>query len=319
MPDPFVAYADEFHDVLGSNPTYESIPADAHEGPVYVRDWNAVLFTSVPERTDVPAFGDRNVQIGRLDVAKRKLSVFREASNMGNGMTLDREGRLLICEQGSLTTPARISRLDLQTGAIETVTDRWFGLPFNSPNDVVVKSDGTIWFTDPSYGALQGFRPPALSGDYVYRCDPREKVSTAVVLDSFNKPNGLCFSPDESILYVNDSGAIQGPGTYYPALPHHIKAFDVIVDGNGGARLGPGRLFATITPGIPDGLKCDSAGRVYSSSFSGVQVFSPEGRILGEIVAPGVANFCFGGERNDTLFLMCDSEIVIARIAATGA
>jgi gluconolactonase len=314
MPEHFVSYAAEFADVIGPDPSYEVIAnADAHEGPVYVRDWDAVLFTSVPATTNVPAFGDRRVFIGRLDVATRELSVFRDESNMGNGMTLDREGRLLICEQGTQTTRARISRLDLGTGAIETVTDHWFGLPFNSPNDVVVKSDGTVWFTDPSYGALQGFRPTPLSGDYVYRYDPRDGMTT-VVLDSFNKPNGLCFSPDESILYVNDSAAIQGPGTYFPALPHHIKAFDVL----DATHLGPGRLFATITPGIPDGLKCDSAGRVYSSSFTGVQVFDPQGRILGEILASGVANFCFGGEQNDTLFMMCDTTIVMARIRATG-
>jgi gluconolactonase len=314
MPQHFVVYAEEFLDVIGPDPSYEVIaPADAHEGPVYVRDWDAVLFTSVPATVNVPAFGDRRVVIGRLDVATRQLSVFREESNMGNGMTLDREGRLLICEQGSLTTRARVSRLNLSTGESETVTDRWFALPFNSPNDVVVKSDGTVWFTDPSYGALQGYRPTPLSGDYVYRYDPRDR-STTVVADSFNKPNGLCFSPDESILYVNDSGAIQGPGTYDPAGPHHIKAFDVL----DGTHLGPGRLFATITPGIPDGLKCDSAGRVYSSSFSGVQVFDSRGRILGEILAEGVANFCFGGRENNTLFMMCDSRIVMAGIAATG-
>src|ERR1051325_2642183 len=130
MPEHFVAYAEEFLDVIGPNPSYEVIaPADAHEGPVYVRDWNALLFTSVPATTNVPAAGDRRVVIGRLDVATGALSVFREESNMGNGMTLDRDGRLLICEQGSQTPRARISRLDLGTGHIETVTDHWFGLP----------------------------------------------------------------------------------------------------------------------------------------------------------------------------------------------
>lgn len=313
--DPFIAYAEEFREVVGSNPQYGVIPnVSAHEGPVYVREWNAILFTSVPENTNVPVFGGKRVFIGRLDVATQAVSVFREDTNAANGMTLDRDGRLLICEQGSKTTAAAISRLALSSdGPAEPVVTHWFGLPLNSPNDVVVKSDGTIWFTDPSYGFLQGFRPTPLSGDYVYRHDPATG-ETSVVADSFNKPNGLAFSPDESILYVNDSGAIQGPGTYFPALPHHVKAFDVVH----GRQLVNERLFAVITPGIPDGLKTDSQGRVYSSSFSGVQVFDPRGRILGEIAAPGVANFCFGGEANDTLFMMCDTNITWATLQATG-
>jgi gluconolactonase len=312
----YIIYADEFHAVLGPAPAFAEIPnVSAHEGPVYVRGEDALYFTSVPQTTNVPAFGDRNVFIGRLDVAAGTVSTFRPTSNMANGMTLDREGRLVICEQGTLETPARISRLDLATGETENVIDNWFGLPFNSPNDVVVKSDGTIWFTDPNYGALQGFRPPSINGPFVYRYDPAEGLAS-VVVDSFNKPNGLAFSPDESILYVNDSAAIQGPATpYNPHLPHHIYAFDVL----DGSHLGPERLFAVVTPGIPDGLKLDSEGCVYSSSSTGVQVFDRRGRILGEILAAGVANFCFGGLENDTLFMMCDSVIRTAKIAAKGA
>lgn len=312
----YISYDPAFAAVIGPHPQFETIPnVRAHEGPVYVREENALYFTTVPVTTNVPAFGDRNVEIGRLDVATGEVTTFLPASNMANGMTLGSDGRLLVCEQGSFTTAAQIGAISLRDKRHETIVDRWFALPFNSPNDVVVKkSDGTIWFTDPSYGALQGFRNPPLSGDYVYRFDPADG-STRVVADSFNKPNGLAFSRDESILYVNDSGAIQGPGTYDPTLPHHIRAFDVLPGGN----LGSSRLFAVITPGIPDGLKVDSEDRVYSSSFSGVQVFDRHGKILGEIVAPGVANFCFGGERNDTLFMMCDSEIRIAVIAATGA
>ncbi|HYI09559.1 MAG TPA: SMP-30/gluconolactonase/LRE family protein [Thermoanaerobaculia bacterium] len=309
----FVIYEDEFLEVLGPDPGYETVEGvNAHEGPVYLRDRDAVLFTTVPVTSNVPTFGGKSISIGQLEVASLKVSTFVKETNGANGMTLDREGRLLICEQGSRTTPAGISRLDLVSGAREMVVDHWFGLPFNSPNDVVVKRDGTIWFTDPSYGALQGFRNPPVSGDYVYRHDPADG-STVVVADSFNKPNGLAFSPDESILYINDSGAIQGPNTYYPALPHHIRTFEVCE-----SRLKGGDLFAVITPGIPDGLKTDSAGRVYSSSFSGVQVFDPRGRILGEILAPGVANFCFGGRNNDMLFMMCDTAINIATLAATG-
>ena len=312
---PFIVYAPEFLDVLGPSPEYSIVPnVNAHEGPVYVREWDAVLFTTVPVATNVPASGDRSVSIGRLDFASREVSTFVAATNMANGMTLDREGRLLICEQGTRIAPARISRMNLQTKHPEGVVESWFDLPFNSPNDAVVKSDGTIWFTDPSYGHLQGFRNQPLVGDFVYRYDPVEQ-SIVVVSDSFNKPNGLAFSPDESILYVNDSAAIQGPGTYFFNLPHHIHAFDV----HAGRQLRGDRLFSVVTPGIPDGLKIDSSGRLYSSSTTGVKVFDPNGKLLGEILAKSVANFCFGGINNNMLFMMCDTSINIATVAATGA
>jgi gluconolactonase len=230
------------------------------------------------------------------------------------GMTLDREGRLVICEKGTKSTPARISHMDLKTGDVEAVVDEWRGLRFNSPNDVVVKSDGTVWFTDPSYGSLQGFKEAPLIGDYVYCYDPA-KDQLSVVADSFNKPNGLAFSPDESILYINDSGAIQGPGTYFVNLPHHIRAFDVL----GGRHLVNERLFAVVTPGIPDGLKVDSDGRVYSSSASGLQVYNSSGDLIGEIIAPGVANFTFGGTGNNILYMMADTVIWAAEIKAIGA
>jgi gluconolactonase len=310
----FVVYSDAFLDVIGRDPGYETLPnINAHEGPVYVRKENAVYFTTVPVTTNIPSFGDRNVAIKRLDVASSNVSMFVAEANMANGMTLDRGGRLLICEQGSLETAARISRMDLKTKKGETVVDHWFGLPFNSPNDIVEKSDRAIWFTDPAYGSLQGFRPKPLVGNYVYRYDPADD-STTVVVDTFKKPNGLCFSPDESILYVNDSGAIEGPNTYYVDLPHHIRAFDVA----DGTHLVNERLFAVVTPVIPDGLKVDSEGRVYSSSGTGVQVFDTTGKILGEILAGGVANFCFGGPGNNMIFMMCDTAINIATVAATG-
>ena len=314
MDSRFVVYAPEFEKVIGPAPEYEVLPGiDAHEGPVYVRDWDAVLFTTVPVTTNVPFHGNRNVSIKKLDVKSREVSVVVEDANMANGMTLGRDGKLLICEQGTKTTSAAITRLALAGRDYSVVVDNWFGLPFYSPNDVVQKSDGTIWFTDPGYGFLQGFRNPPLVGNFVYRFDP-ESGAITVVADSFKKPNGLAFSPDESILYINDSGAIEGPDTYYVDLPHHIRAFDVV-----GGQLRNDRLFAVVTPGVPDGLKLDSEGRVYSSCSTGVKVYEPDGKLIGEILAPGVANFCFGGEANDTLFLMCDTNITIVRIAAKGA
>jgi gluconolactonase len=153
---------------------------DAHEGPVYAADEHALYFTTVRRES---------VAIKRLDLADGGISTVRSDANMANGMALDRDGRLVVCEQGTFTTPARITRLDRRTGEAETVVEG--GL--SSPNDVVVKSDGTIWFTDPIYGYLQGFRPEPALGDRVYRYDPASG-RLAVVADYFDKPNGIAFS-----------------------------------------------------------------------------------------------------------------------------
>ncbi len=311
---PFVIYSEEFLEVLGPEPRLELVVAtDAHEGPVYVKGQDALYFTTVPRAVNVPSPGYKTVAISRLDLATAQVTVVRQPSNMANGMTLDREGRLVVCEQGTRSSPAAISRLDLATGVLESLVEQWFGLPFNSPNDVVVKSDGSIWFTDPSYGFLQGFKPEPVVGDFVYRFDPATG-SLAVVADSFNKPNGLAFSPDESILYVNDSAAIQGPGSYHPALPHHILAFDVIDQ----AHLANARLLAVVTPGIPDGLKVDAAGRVYSSSADGLKVYNPAGDLIGAILVDNVSNFTFGGRQNNVIYILNDTAIHAAHLQAQG-
>ena len=324
--DHFIAYSEEFHDVIGSDPQfYTVIETDAHEGPVYVANENTLYFTTVPQSSNIPVANSKQVAIKKisLDGAQFPLdpsaaTTVRAASNMANGMTLGREGQLLICEQGTKVTVAQISSMNLQTSKVETVVDQWRGLHFNSPNDVVVKSDGSVWFTDPSYGYLQGFKDAPLIGDYVYCYEPPTKYQPlgqiSVVADSFNKPNGLAFSPEESILYINDSGAIQGPGTYYVNLPHHIRAFDV----KDGRHLVNNRLFAVVSPGIPDGLKVDSKGRVYSSCASGLLVYNISGDLIGEIVAPGVANFTFGGAGNNILYMMADTVIWAAEIKAVG-
>ena len=253
------------------------VPTDAHEGPVYVAAEDALYFTT------------RGGTVRRLDIASERVSDVPADVVRANGMTLDHEGGLLICQQGSFDAPAAIRRY--AHGETSTVVDSWHGQPLNSPNDVVVKRDGTIWFTDPSYGFLQGFRPEPRLGDYVYRHDPASGDLDPVA-DSFDKPNGLAFSPDESVLYVGDSEG-----------PHHIVAFDVL----DGRRLGPPRLFAVIEPGYPDGIKVDADGRVYSSCASGVQVFSPLGELLHEIDLPGAVHFAFG--EHDDLFITADDAI----------
>ena len=287
------------------------VETDAHEGPVYVPGEDVLYFTGLPRLSDYGA----HVAIRRLDLADGALSVVHEGPQGANGMTLDADGRrLLVCEQGSNADPARVARLDPATGDTETVVDGWAGLPLNSPNDVVVKRDGTVWFTDPAYGHLQGFRGTPQLGDFVYRHDPISGETT-VVADGFDKPNGLCFSPDESVLYVNDSGVNQEAGSHHPGRPHHVKAFDV----EDGRRLRGERLFAVIAPGQPDGMKCDADGRVYVSSASGVQVFSPQGDRVGEIPVPGAVNFCFGGPERDVLYITNDTAVWAAVLEAKGA
>ena len=309
----FIAHAAEFDEIVGDGAQLSRLAeVDAHEGPVYFADEDALYFTSVPRPG---ADRSPSVQIKRLPLGEPdRASVLVEEANGANGMTADVDGNLIVCEQGSRWHPARISRIDRSTGEREAIVDQWRGLDFNSPNDVVVASDGAIWFTDPSYGHLQGFRPPPVVGDYVYRHDPATG-RTAVVADGFDKPNGIAFSPDERILYVTDSGANQEPGSYHVTRPHHIKAFDVA----DGARLSGERLFAVISPGFPDGLKVDRDGRVYSSSFSGVQVFDPGGQLLGEIHLPGTVNFCFGGADGALLLITTDSAVWAAALAAKGA
>src|ERR671919_1446857 len=246
---------------------------DAHEGPVYAFDEDALYFTTV--RRD-------RVAIKRLELATGSLSTVPADANTANGMALDRQGRLVVCEQGTLTEPARISRVDRRTGAHETLIEG-----FNSPNDVVVKSDGTIWFTDPSYGWLQGFRPKPERGDFVYRYDPGSDELT-IVADSLDKPNGLAFSPDETILYVGDNGR-----------PHHLLAFDV----EDGVHVSGSQVVAVSTPEHPDGIKVDGEGRIYASFSGGVHVLDPSGDLLGEIELPGAVNFTFGGPARKHLFI----------------
>src|SRR5712691_4301872 len=302
---PFATYAPKFAEVLGDDPHLTRVvETDAHEGPVYVAADHALYFTALPRPGP-------EVAIKRLELGSGRVSVVRESANGANGMTLDRQGRLVVCEQGTPTERARIGRLDPATGEIEAVVDELAGLPLNSPNDVVVRSDGTIWFTDPSYGYLQGFKPEPLVGDYVYRYDP-VSGRLSVVADSFDKPNGLAFSPDERILHVGDSGANQEAGSYYPQRPHHIRAFDVV----DGRKLVNDRLLAVTTPGFPDGLKVDTAGRVYASASSGVQVFSPTGDLIGEIRLPGAVNFTFGGPDRNVLYITADTAVWAAVLNA---
>jgi gluconolactonase len=295
---------------LGAPALVRVADVDAHEGPVYVPGEDALYFTTLPQRDGL---GVPRVQIKRLPLDGEP-TVVRADANAANGMALGRDGRLLVCEQGTPSTSARITAFDPSSGDLETLVDNWCDLRLNSPNDVVQASDGTIWFTDPTYGFLQGFRPRPVVGDRVYRFEPASG-RLRVVADSLDKPNGLALAPDERTLYVTDSGANQEPGSFYPDRPHHVVAFDVAPFS---ARLTNERVFAEISPGFPDGIKCDADGRVYVSSSTGVQVFSPEGERLGEIELPGAVNFTFGGPGRNVLFITADTAIWAATFHAKG-
>jgi gluconolactonase len=314
----FVALDPEFLDVTGDSPRLEKVvDVNAHEGPVYVANEDALYFTMLPEVVNVPAPGSRRVAIKRLQLHGERfplesehLSVVVAETRVANGMTLGADGHLLVCEQGTRSDHARVARLNRTARRLETVVDGWRGLRLNSPNDVVEACDGSIWFTDPSYGFHQGFRPEPMVGDVVCRFDPRTNHLN-IVADSFSKPNGLAFSPDESVLYVADSGGDLEP---HGIGPRHVMAFDV----RDGKHLGNARLFAVIHPGFPDGVKVDAAGRVYVSSASGVQVFNAHGDPIGEITVPGAVNFTFGGPRNNILFITADTAIWAAVLKTTG-
>ena len=317
---PFVVHDPEFRAVLGDAPRLvQVLEVDAHEGPVYVAEEDALYFTTVSRSGNVPAPGSPPVAIRRLALGgegfpleRRRLTTILADANAANGMALAPDGRLIVCEQGSRASRAALTLVDRAGGETETLVNTWRGLPLNSPNAVVVKRDGSLWFTDPSYGHLQGFRPEPELGDYVYRYEPASG-RLSVVADSFDKPNGLAFSPDESVLYIGDSGANQEPGSYYPGRPHRILAFDVLE----GRRLGSARLFAVTSPGFPDGIKVDADGRVYASASSGVQVFEPGGELIGEIPLPGAVNFTFGGPDRNVLFITTDDAVWAARLDVT--
>ena len=256
------------------------VETDAHEGPVYVAGDDALYFTT--QRPDVA--------IKRLALDTGEVTTVRAGANVANGMALDGDGRLIVCEQH----PAAITRLDPATGAVETLVDAYEGKPLNSPNDVVVARDGAVWFTDPSYGHLQGFRPAPQLPDAVYRYADGELT---MVADGFDKPNGLAFSPAEDVLYVGDNGA------------RRILAFDV-VDGG----LANRRLVAHSTPEHPDGLKVDAGGRIYASAADGVRIYEPTGEHVAEIPLPGAVNFTFGGRDGDALFITADDAIWVAAL-----
>ncbi len=256
------------------------------EGPTWLPGAQCFVFSDIPADTIYQWPEEGGVK------------EFRKPSHGANGNATDREGRLVTCEHSSRS----ITRTE-KDGKVETIAATYMGKKLSSPNDVVAKSDGTVWFTDPPYGVPKG-EAKEQDKNRVYRIDPGAKEPVSVV-DDFNMPNGLCFSPDEKVLYIADSGK-----------PHHIRRFKVKADNT----LEGGEVFVTIQPGGPDGIRCDKDGRLWSSAGDGVHVFSPEGKLLGKIKTPDTpANLAFGGKELKTLFITSRTTVWVVEVLVSGA
>jgi gluconolactonase len=265
------------------------------EGPVWFGDGRYLLWSDIP-----------NNRIMRWDEETGAVSIFRKPSRYSNGHTRDRQGRLISCEHEG----RRVTRTEYD-GTITVVIDRFEGKRLNSPNDIVVKSDGSIWFTDPPFGisgTYEGYRAEPELPQNVYRVDAGGEAS--VVIGDLRGPNGLCFSPDETKLYVVESRA----------TPNRlIHVYDVE-----GPRLANKRLFVDCGPGTADGIKCDTDGNLWcgwgmSEELDGVVVFSPEGKMIGRIRLPErCANLCFGGAKRDRLFMASSQSVYALYVHAQG-
>jgi gluconolactonase len=250
-----------------------------------------------------------NNRMLRYDETDGSVSVFRHPSNYSNGNTVDRQGRLVSCEHGA----RRVSRTEFD-GSVTTIADRYNGKRLNSPNDVVVKSDGSIWFTDPTYGIdsdYEGHKSESeQDGSHVYRVDPKSG-EVAKVAGDFVKPNGLAFSPDESLLYIVDTGR-----THVENGPAHIRRFKVGENG----KLSGGEVFADCTAGLFDGFRVDTEGRIWTSAGDGVHCYHPDGTLIGKIHVPEVvANVCFGGDKRNYLYICGTSSLYGVRLPVNGA
>jgi gluconolactonase len=268
------------------------------EGPAYFPAHRSLVWSDIP--------ANRMLCFHEAD---GHVSTFRQPSGHSNGNTVDRHGRLVSCEHGN----RRVSRTE-HDGRIITLADRYEGKRLNSPNDVVVKTDGSIWFTDPTYGIDSDYEgdkaESEIGASYVYRIDGQTGAIT-VVADDFIKPNGLAFSLDEQQLYIVDTGRTHG--AHHPA---HMRVFDVQPDG----RLADGRVFADSTAGLFDGFRLDEAGRVWTSAADGVHCYDPDGTLIGKVHVPEVvANVCFGGPKRNRLYICGTTSLYQVFLFVNGA
>jgi len=260
------------------------------EGPAYFPAGRYLVFSDIP-----------NERMLRYDETTGAVGVFREPSGYANGHTVDRNGRLVSCEQGH----RRVTRTE-HDGSVTVLADRFEGKRFNSPNDVVERADGSIWFTDPSYGIDSDYEgnkaPGEIGACHVYRIDPAGGVR--IVADDFERPNGLAFSPDERAIYIADTRR------------EHIRRFDAAADGT----LTGGEIFATCDAGSFDGLRLDDAGRVWAAAHDGLHCFDPDGTLIGKLLVPEiVANFTFGGPKRNQLYITASTSLYGIRMTIGAA
>ena len=268
------------------------------EGTVWFAAGRYLLFSDIP-----------NNRMMRWDETDGSVSQFRTPSNYSNGNTLDLQGRLITCEHLS----RRVTRTE-HDGRITTIADSYQNKRLNSPNDVVVTSDGSIWFTDPSYGILSDYEgrwaEPEQSGCHVYRVSPDTGEATAVATD-FIKPNGIAFNRDESALFVSDTGASHDKNG-----PKHIRRLEVNPDGR---TLGQSTIFADCSAGLFDGFRFDREDRIWSSTAEGVHCFTSDGSLIGKILIPEiVANLCLGGETLNRLFIAGTTSLYAVYLGING-
>ncbi len=281
-------YDERFHTLVGSKFQLEELFSDAvwAEGPVWLPQQQAVVFSDVKGNTMYRWTEQNGTQ------------VLRSPSNFSNGNTVDAEGNLITCEHGRRA----ISKTDKQ-GNVRVLVDKLEGKRFNSPNDVVVKSDGTIWFTDPPYGILsdaEGKKSPSeIIGCYIYCYNPK---TDEINIATFNvmRPNGLAFSPDEKQLFVADMSVVE----FEKEGLHHLVVFDVE-----GKRLKNRRDVAEINPGIPDGLRIDKQGVIYCSCESGIIVLLSDGTYLGRFIVDKATSNCTFGDNQKTLFITASNSL----------
>ena len=273
------------------------------EGPAWFAAGRYLVWSDIP-----------NDRMLRWDETDGSVSVFREPARHSNGNTVDREGRLVTCEHGGRC----VSRTG-HDGARSVLASHFEGRRLNSPNDVVVKSDGSIWFTDPTYGIDSDYlgqaAPAEIGACNVYRWGPEHGELRAVASD-FIEPNGLAFSPDERRLYIADTGISHVKGG-----PRHIRRFDVDdAPGGAGQRLSGGAVFASCKPGVFDGLRVDVHGNPWTSAADGVHCYAPDATLLGRVLVPEVvANVCFGGARRNRLFICATTSLYAVYLNTRGA
>ncbi len=305
-PDPAVEVVDpRFAKYKINNAAVERLYTGARwaEGPVWFGDGRYLLFSDIPNNRMLRWLDDTG-----------EVSVFRGPSNYSNGNTRDRQGRLVTCEHDT----RRVTRTE-HDGTITVLADRYQGKPFNAPNDLAVHSDGAIWFTDPGYGIMSNYEGHKAAFELpanVYRLDPNTR-EIAVVASDMDKPNGICFSPDEKKVYIVDTGEPKHPGD-----PRPIRVYDV----DDGKRLKNGRMFVDMRGGSSDGIRCDVDGNVWSAAgwgnegFNGVHVFAPDGTLIGKIHLPETcANLCFGGTKKNRLFMAASQSLYAVYVGTEGA